>query len=47
MQTIIERIDEIRANSVTNEEFKKVWGVSIEEYVSKLMDWVKEFDSRN
>ena len=47
MQTIIERIDEIRANSVTNEEFKKVWGVSIEEQVSKLMDWVKEFDSRN
>jgi len=47
MQAIIERIDEIRANSVTNEEFKKVWGVSIEEHVSKLMDWVKEFDSRN
>lgn len=47
MQTIIERIDEIRANSVTNDEFKKVWGVSIEEHVNKLMDWVKEFDSRN
>ena len=47
MQTIIERIDEIRANSVTNEEFKKVWGVSIDEHVSKLMDLVKGFDARS
>lgn len=46
-QTIIERIDEIRANSVTDAEFKKMWGISIDEHVNKLMKWVKEFDAKH
>ena len=37
-QSIIERIDEIRANSVTDEDFKRVWGKSIGESVSELME---------
>ncbi len=41
--SLIERIDYIRANSVTDEEYKKFWGVSIDEHVSELM---KHFDER-
>ena len=44
-QTIIEKIDEIRANSVTDAEFKKMWGVSIDEHINKLMEWVKGYDA--
>lgn len=39
--TLMKRIDYIRANSVSDEEYKKFWGVSIDEHVSELM---KHFD---
>ena len=42
--SLIDRIDEIRANSVTDEEFKKVWGTSIDEHVDKMMAHVAEID---
>lgn len=42
-QSLIERIDEIRANSVTDEQFKKTWGTSIGEYVDRMM---KSFDEK-
>ena len=42
--TVMERIDFIRANSVTDEEFKKMWDYSIDEYVEKMMKWCKKFD---
>ena len=41
---LIDRIDEIRANSVTDEEFKKVWGTSIDEHVDKMMAHVAEIE---
>ncbi len=42
--TLMERIDFIRANSVTDDEFKKMWGYSIDEYVEKMMKWCKKWD---
>lgn len=42
--TLMERIDFIRANSVTDDEFKKMWGYSIDEHVEKMMMWCKKFD---
>ena len=45
--SIIERIDEIRANSVTDVEFKKFWGVSIEEHVQKMMEFARKYDAKH
>lgn len=44
---VIERIDEIRANSVTDEEFKKVWGISIDECVNELMEFARKYDAEH
>jgi hypothetical protein len=35
--SLMERIDYIRANSVSDDDYKKFWGVSIDEHVSELM----------
>ncbi len=35
--TLLEKIDELRAQSVTPEQFKTVWGITIEEYLEKMM----------
>ena len=35
--TLMERIDFIRANSVNDEEFKKIWGYSLDEFSEKMM----------
>ena len=42
-QSLIERIDEIRANSISDEEYQKIHGESIDESVKKLM---KSFDEK-
>lgn len=39
---LLEKIDELRAMSVTPEQFKKKWGYSIEEYMAKMMRFVEE-----
>jgi len=39
---LIEKIDELRAQSVTPEQFKKVWGMSIEDYLDKMMAFVEQ-----
>lgn len=39
---LLDRIDELHANSVTPEEFEKVWGISIEEHLRQMMEFVKE-----
>ena len=38
---LLERIDEIQANSVTPEEFEETWGKSLEQYKSELADYVE------
>lgn len=39
-QADIEREDLEKAESVTDEEFKQMWGVSIEEHTNKMMNFV-------
>lgn len=39
---LLEKIDELRAKSVTPEQFEKTWGYSIDEYVDKMMRFVDE-----
>lgn len=40
--TLLEKIEEMRAMSVTNDQFEKMWGYSIEEYLSKMMKLVEQ-----
>lgn len=39
---LLEKIDEMRAQSVTNEQFEKTWGYSVEVYLEKMMAFVEE-----
>ena len=39
---LLEKIDEICADKVTPERFEQVWGVSIEEHLDRLMEFVEE-----
>jgi hypothetical protein len=43
---LLEKIDELRAMSVTPEQFKQMWGYTIEEYVEKMMKFVAEEEAR-
>lgn len=38
---LLDKIEELRAKSVTNEQFQEMWGYSIEEYLSKMMKLVE------
>ena len=40
--TLLEKIDELRAQSVSPEQFKNVWGMTIEEYLEKMMAFAEE-----
>ena len=41
-ENLIDRIDTIRANSVSDKEFEQTWGESLERKVKKSMDrWEK------
>lgn len=40
--SLLEKIDELRAEKVTDERFERVWGVTIEEHLERLMVWVEE-----
>lgn len=42
---LLDRIDEVRANSVSPEKFEKMWGYSIDEYLDKMMAKVEELDA--
>ena len=44
---LLEKIDELRANSVTAERFEEVWGLSIEDHLDELMQFVKEQEAKN
>ena len=43
--TLMERIDFIRANSVSDEEFEKFWGKSIDDCVTELMDCTSKLEA--
>ena len=38
VKNLIDRIDTIRANSVSDKEFEKTWGESLDRKVKKSMD---------
>ena len=44
--TLMERIDFIRANSVTDEEFQQTWGYSIDDFSEKMLKWMKKWDEQ-
>ena len=35
--SVMDRIDFVMANSVTDDEYKQFWGVSIDEHVAEMM----------
>ena len=39
---LIDRIDEIKANSVTPEKFEEVWGRNLDEFMDELMDYAAQ-----
>lgn len=39
VEEVRDKLYEMQANSVTDEEFEKTWGVSIEEYTRRKMLW--------
>ena len=39
---LLEKIDELRALSVTSEKFEEVWGLCIEDHLDRLMAFVEE-----
>ncbi|MBQ7471484.1 MAG: hypothetical protein IJS97_03565 [Prevotella sp.] len=46
MKNVMDTIDAIKANSVTENEFKSVWGISLNEHMNKMMEHVRETDAR-
>ena len=43
---LLERIDEITANSVTPEEFKETWGYTVDEHVADMMGRIHQLEGR-
>lgn len=43
---LLDRIDEVRAKSVTPEKFKETWGYSLEEHVDDMMDFIHELEAK-
>lgn len=44
---LLEKIDELRAQSVTPEKFEKMWGYTIDEYLDKMMAIVERLDAED
>ena len=38
---LLEKIDELRAQSVNPEKFEMIWGVSIEDHLNEMMAWYR------
>ena len=45
--SLLEKIDELRALSVTPEKFKAMWGYSLEEYLDKMMAFAEQLDAED
>lgn len=44
--SLLDRINEIRANSVTDKEYEEFWGEDLDKHVDELMDFAAEFDAQ-
>lgn len=45
-KNIVDMIDSIKANSVSEKQFESVWGISLDEHMNKMMEHVREIDAR-
>ena len=43
---LLDRIDTIKANSVTAEEFEKIWGKSLKDHLDEMMDFWCKIEAR-
>lgn len=43
---LLDRIDAIRANSVSDQEFDKTWGTSLDRHLEIMMEHVLRIDER-
>lgn len=43
---IIDKMDAIKANSVTEKQFESVWGISLNDHMKKIMAHVRKTDAR-
>ena len=46
MKNVIDQMDSIKANSVSEKQFKRVWGISLDEHIARMMEYVRETDAR-
>lgn len=46
VKSLLDRMDEVRVNSVTDKDYKEFWGESVEEHVDQLMEFAREFDAQ-
>ena len=46
MKNVIDRIDTLKANSVSDAMFKATWGVSLDEHMKRMMEYVRKTDER-
>jgi hypothetical protein len=46
MKNVIDQMDSIKANSVSEKEFKNTWGISLDEHMERMMEHVHETDAR-
>lgn len=45
-KNVIDQIDAIKANSVSEKQFESVWGISLDEHMERMMEHVRETDER-
>ncbi len=42
---VIDQIDAIKANSVSEKQFKSVWGISLDDHITRMMEHVRKTDA--
>lgn len=45
-KNVIDQIDAIKANSVSEKQFESVWGISLDDHMKRVMEHVRETDAR-
>lgn len=45
LKNLLDKMDEVRANSVTPEKFKETWGYSLEDHVEDMMSFIHELEA--
>lgn len=45
-KNVVDMIDAIKANTVSEKEFKSVWGINLDEHMNRMMEHVRKTDAR-